>query len=213
MARLQSLTALVALAASLSACSGNSAGVASASNRGLDSINQPVVQRSDYVLDLPASYDGLAAGERGRLSAWFASLELGYGDRVWVDEAQGPTRARDHVARVAADYGLLLSDGAPVTAGGVEPGAIRVIVSRSTATVPNCPNWERTGGPSSTSSNYGCAVNSNLAAMVADPSDLVLGQAGSGTDAKTASKAIKVYRDTAPTGAKGLGDTSTKGGN
>ena len=68
-------------------------------------------------------------------------------------------------------------------------------------------------GPSSTSANYGCSTNSNLAAMIADPSDLVLGQAGSGTrDTGTAAKAIKVYRDTPPSGIKGLDKATTQGG-
>jgi pilus assembly protein CpaD len=214
MARKSSLAALVALGAALAACSPTVQNAGALPNRSLDSVNQPVVQRTDYVIDLTTDGDGLAASERGRLEAWFASLGLGYGDRVWVDESYGPSRSRDDVARVAAEYGLLLSEGAPVTAGNVQPGSLRVIVSRSTASVPGCPHWEGPGGPSATSPNYGCAVNSNIAAMVADPSDLVLGQAGSGTgDSATAAKAIKVYRETPPTGTKGLASTITHRGN
>jgi pilus assembly protein CpaD len=159
---------------------------------------------------LAAGDGGLPAAERGRLDNWFQSLGLGYGDHIFVDDGPGDGGRRD-VARTAAEYGLLLSEGAPVTAGEVPPGAVRVIVSRTVAYVPNCPNWSR-GGPSSTSSNYGCAVNSNLAAMIADPNDLVLGQSGSVSgDANTSSKAIRVYRQTAPTGTKGLSDVSTRG--
>lgn len=215
MARLKSLAALLTLGAAVSACAtAGPVGVAPAPNRSLDSLNQPVVQRTEYVLDLPSQGDGLSASERARLDGWFQSLGVGYGDRLWVEEAYGPSRSRDDVARIAANYGLLLSDGAPVTAGSVQAGSVRVIVSRSSASVPGCPNWSGPGGPSATSSNYGCAVNSNLAAMIADPSDLVLGQAGSGTqDAATAAKAIKVYRDTPPTGTKGLADTQTRGTN
>jgi pilus assembly protein CpaD len=183
-------------------------------NRSLDSVNQPVVQRTDYVIDLTTDGDGLSASERERLKGWFESLALGYGDRVSVDEAYGPSRSRSDVAKVAAEYGLLLSEGAPVTPGSPQPGGLRVIVSRSTASVPGCPIWQGPGGPSATSPNYGCGVNSNVAAMVADPSDLVLGQAGSGTgDATTASKAIKVYREAKPTGTKGLIINSTHRGN
>jgi pilus assembly protein CpaD len=41
--------------------------------------------------------------------------------------------------------------------------------------------------------------------MIADPNDLVLGQTGSSaTDAATGSKAIRAYRDAAPSGAGGL---------
>jgi len=180
---------------------------------GLDSPAQPVVQRTDYVMDLTARDDRLSPTERSRLNAWFGSLGIGYGDRIWVDEPYGPSSARQDVARVAAEYGLLLSDGAPVTAGNVQPGTVRVIVSRSFAYVPGCPFGEGNRGPSSTSANYGCSINSNLAAMIADPSDLVLGQAGSGTrDNGTATKAIKVFREAPPTGVKGLSQQSSQGG-
>jgi pilus assembly protein CpaD len=178
--------------------------------RGLDALNQPVVQRTDYLLDL-ADNGGLSDADMGRLDSWFSSLGLGYGDHVFVD--RGTSAGRQDVARVAAAYGLLMSSGAPVLEGDVPMGAVRVIVSRTTASVPNCPNFERDGGPSSTSSNYGCSVNSNLAAMIADPNDLVLGQVGSVYgDAATSAKAIRVWRQTEPTGKKGLStDVSTSG--
>ena len=214
MARSTSIVALIALGAAVAGCDAGGGAVesASAANRSLDSVNQPVVERTDFALDLAGSAQGLAPAEHDRLRGWFQSLDLGYGDRVWVDEPF-QSRSRLDVARVAAEFGLLLSDGAPVTQGVVQPGTVRVVVGRSTATVPDCPNWKH-GGASVTSPGYGCAVNSNFAAMVADPSDLVLGQAGSGTgDAATASKAIKVYRESAPTATKGLSTVSSKGGN
>ena len=180
---------------------------------GLDSTAQPVVQRTDYVIDLAAREDRLSPTERSRLSAWFGSLGLGYGDRLWVDEPYGPTGARQDVARVAAEYGLLLSDGAPITPGAVPPGTVRVVVSRSFAYVPGCPRADNERGPSTTSANYGCSVNGNLAAMIADPADLVLGQGGGGLrDTGTAAKAIKVYRETPPSGVKGLDKQQTNGG-
>ena len=211
MVRSKTNVALVALFAALGGCNANNGDVASASNRSLNSVNQPVVQRTDYVLDLTGSDSGLTTTERARLRSWFETLGLGYGDRIWVDQAF-QTPSRNDVARVAAEFGLLLSDGAPVTPGSVAPGSLRVIVARSTASVPGCPNW-RPEGPSATSPGYGCATNSNLAAMIADPSDLVLGQTGSGNgDGATAAKAIRVHRETAPTGTKGLETLSSKGG-
>lgn len=211
MARTKSLAGLVAIGATLAL-----AGAAQSrpresrdASRGLDSVNQPVVQRTDYLLDL-ADNGGLSDSDLGRLHSWFGSLGLGYGDHVFVD--RGTSAGRQDVAGVAAAYGLLMSSSAPVLEGDVPMGAVRVIVSRTTATVPGCPNYERERGPSSTSSNYGCAMNSNLAAMVADPNDLVLGQVGSVTgDAHTSSKAIRVYRQTAPTGTKGLSEVNTRG--
>jgi pilus assembly protein CpaD len=204
-------TLLIAVAASVCATAA-SAERPSRANRSLYSYNQPVVERTDFVMDLRADGPGLSPAERSRLADWLDSLSVGYGDRLFVENGAGQD-ARGDVARVASDYGLLLNEGAPVTAGAVQPGTVRVIVSRSTARVPGCPNWEKTTGSGSTSANYGCAVNSNLAAMVADPSDLVLGQTGDGpTDAATASKAIRFYRDAKPTGTEGLRNTVTRGG-
>jgi pilus assembly protein CpaD len=212
MARSKSIAAFLALGVTVTAFPAHARPPSGPVNRGLDSINQPVVVRSDFVLDLASRGDGLSPVERGRLAGWFDSLGLGYGDRVSLDDPLAGDRTRHDVARIAADYGLLLNGGAPVTAGAVPPGIVRVVVSRSTASVPNCPHWSGRGGINSTSSNYGCATNSNLAAMIADPSDLVLGQAGSGTgDAATAAKAIKVYRDTLPSGSKGLTVSPTAG--
>jgi pilus assembly protein CpaD len=62
-------------------------------------------------------------------------------------------------------------------------------------------------------SNYGCATNTNLAAMIADPEDLVRGKTGdSQVDAALSGKAIKAYREAPTTGTKGL-KVETTGGN
>ena len=48
--------------------------------------------------------------------------------------------------------------------------------------------------------------------MVADPNDLVLGQEGAGVrDNVQGSKAVKLYRDRAPTGAGNLKSEKTGG--
>lgn len=211
MARTKSLTLLAAVAATLAASAAEARRERNP-DRGIDSLNQPVVQRTDFVMDLAAPSGALAAAEKARLRGWFDSLGVGYGDSVFVDEPYGPGPGARDVATVAAEYGLLLHRGVPVTAGGVPAGSIRVVVSRSTAHVPGCPHGGSPRGPSSTSPNYGCAVNSNWAAMVANPSDLVLGQAGGvGQASDAGTKAIKVYREAQPTGSKGLSQVSTSG--
>lgn len=180
-------------------------------DRGLAAVNVPVVTRADFVFDAAAPDGSLASGEAARLNSWFAGLDLGYGDTIYVD---GPYGARSEVAQVAGNYGLMVSPSAPVTTGAVAPGNARVVVSRMRASVPYCPNWSVPSQPNPqnrTMSNYGCAVNSNLAAMVANPQDLVYGREGSGVgDSLTASKAIGAYRKAEPTGTKGLQDISTK---
>ncbi len=215
MFRTRSAASLLVLGLAVAGCAGGNPEV----NTSLYSVNQPVVQRTDFVMDLATAGGGVSTDEQARLSAWFQSLNLGYGDRVSIDQPRGyeDPQARRAVADVASTYGLLMVDGAPVTAGAVQPGSVRVIVSRTTASVPSCPNWGPPGavGPLQTSPNYGCSVNGNLAAMVANPNDLVLGQEGAaGGDPATAARAVRVYRNATPTGSGGLPASSTRqGGN
>jgi pilus assembly protein CpaD len=209
MTRFKSSAALALVAIATTACGPTTNRLTPVSNPSLSSVNQPVVQRTDYVLDVNSSGRGIPATEQQRLGEWFESLQLRYGDRVFLDQAGGYSdpASRQDVSDVAAQFGLLLTEGAPITAGGVQPGSVRVIVSRTSATVPGCPIWQNPelGTSTKTSSNYGCATNSNLAAMIADPNDLVLGQTGSSDGNTTASnKAIKAYRTAVPTGAAGL---------
>jgi len=184
-------------------------------DRGLESVNVPVVTRSDYVFDAVAPDGSLGPSEQARLDAWFRGLDLGYGDAIYVDGAYADA-ARSDVARVAGRYGLLLSNGTPVAQRMAVPGSVRVVVARTRASVPQCPNWTGKSQPNSgnhTMSNYGCAINGNFAAMVADPNDLVWGREGTGFDnGDTAARAIRSYRKAAPTGEGGLQEISPKGG-
>ena len=207
---------ILAIVPALSACLATAQDRHPNPARGLEAVNQPVVTRTDYALDVAAPGGSLPSSEEARLDAWFSSLQLSYGDSIHVDGAYAEG-ARADVARVAGRYGLLLSDGFPMTNGAVPPGSVRVIVSRTRASVPGCPNWTVPAAPTNENasmSNFGCGVNSNLAAMVANPEDLIHGRDGGGVgDAQTATRAVEVYRKTAPTGSKGLQSINTKSGN
>ena len=185
-------------------------------DRGVEPVNVPVVTRADYVFDAAAPGGSLAPAEKARLDAWFRGLDLGYGDSIYVDAPYAES-ARYEVNQVAGNYGMMVQPGAPVTAGAVAPGSVRVIVSRTRAEVPGCPNWHDPSQPNYNNrmmSNFGCGVNSNLAAMVANPEDLVHGQEGSGLgNTQTNTKAIILYKTTPPTGSKGLQSVNVKGGN
>jgi len=208
---MRSKVILIALASSLAACNTTS----DLPDQGVASVNVPVVTSADYVFDAAAPDGALASGEAARLNGWFQGLGLGYGDTVYVD---GPyaDAARGQVAAVAGQYGMMVAAGAPVTQGVVQPGTVRVVVSRRRAVVPNCPNWSRPSEPdfqNRTHSNYGCGVNSNLAAMVANPEDLIYGREGAITgDVNAAAKAVMFYRSQPPSGSKGLQDVNTKSG-
>lgn len=189
---------LTAVAASMT-LAGCAAGSLGTSNTSMYSVHQPVVERSTYAIDLASDGGGLSSAEQGRLAEWFDALQLRYGDRVSVDYGTGyaSQAAASAVSKVAADRGVLLDGVAPVTAGQVASGMLRVIVTRSKASVPSCPDWTTDHDRNynaSNHSNYGCATNSNLAAMIADPEDLVRGRDSKKLDANSGKNAVGAYR-------------------
>lgn len=199
---------LLTLAASttLGACTGP-AGAPLAYN-GIGNPRAPVVSQETRVLDLATSGSGLAAGEADRAADWLAGLGFGYGDRVALDGGggygAGPTRAE--LARVVGRYGLVLSDAVPATQGAAAPGTVRLVVLRAVARVDGCPDWGSTIFlPARDQPNFGCATAGNLAAMIADPNDLLAGKSApdTGSEATVAVKAITEYRKAAGTSAGG----------
>ncbi len=212
--RMRRLAAATLLASSLAlaACGGSGA------NPGMASAKAPIVTQTILVHDLGnAGSDGLSSDQRKSLSEWFEGIGVRYGDRVSVDDnGSGSGARRAAIASVLSGYGLLLSDQVPVTPGAGSAGA-RVVVMRATASVPGCPDWSRpshTEFEASTMSNYGCASESNLAAMVVDANDLVSGKPHTGTDALTTVKAIETYRKRSGTATQTVRSTvgTTSGG-
>jgi pilus assembly protein CpaD len=201
---------LIALASSVAACN-----APDRPDAGVASVNVPVVTSADYVFDAAAPDGALAPGETDRLNGWFQGLGVGYGDTIYVDGAFADA-ARGQVAAVAGQYGMPLADGAPVTPGVVQPGTVRIVVSRRRAEVPNCPNWSVPSQPNYDNrnmSNFGCGVNSNIAAMIANPEDLLHGREGDGTsNVNAATRAVLFYKAQPPSGNKGLQEVTTKGG-
>ncbi len=184
-------------------------------NRSFDTVKSPVVTSNQLAYDIPVYSGGLGSTGAKALDDWLSSIRLGYGDRVTIDDpdAYGSAERRAAVAEVVGRYGLLLDQTAPVTRGTIPAGTMRVVVTRSEAHVDGCPDWDRTSQPeleASTMSNFGCATQSNLAAMIADPNDLVGGKTYAGSDANTAVKAVNTWRKAEPTGTSGLNKNDIK---
>jgi pilus assembly protein CpaD len=192
----------ISLGLALSGCGGMP------TNRSLYSLKQPVVERTNFTLDVRTGAGGLAVSEQQRLAQWFEAMDLRYGDRVSIEDPMMSGATRDAIAQLAGRHGILVSEGAPVTPGYIDPGVTRVVITRSTAHVPGCPDWSAKSDMNfnnGTHPGYGCAVNSNMAAMIANPEDLIAGQSGSGeTIVATSNKAIGSHREAAPTGQGGL---------
>ena len=182
-------------------------------NRSLNSVHQPVVSRDVQYLDLAAG-DTLSRAEGDRLNAWLTALRPRPGDDLIVHEGSGAAAFQAGIAAIAARHGLGVSLERNAWAS-VGPAGARVMLRRTTAAVPGCPDWRRPSQPEfagSTMSNYGCATNSNLAAMVADPDDLIEGKADNASDARTINRAIGSYREGRASGEAGLTQTDTQSG-
>lgn len=211
-AKIVPFSLLAALALPLAACSTDGA-----DNRGVQSVHQPVVSYASYTYDVQGG-GSLSSAEARRLQDWFASIDLSYGDQVAIvtDAGYYNPDLRDGIADVVARHGLLMGEDSSAVAGTAPDGSVRLIVRRATASVPGCPDW-RTKAESnmdlSASSNFGCALNSNWASMVANPEDLVRGQeTESGLRTATSNRAISTYREKVPTGSGAL-QQLTAGGN
>ncbi|WP_419825845.1 CpaD family pilus assembly lipoprotein [Sphingomonas sp.] len=188
-------------------------------NRSVNSVHQPIVSRTDYSFDVTLAGDALAVGEDRRLGTWFDMLDLGYGDTVTVARAGvGARGTPDGIGGVLSRYGMLVSaDAAPPSVGAPAPGSARIVVSRAVARVEGCPDWSRGNlaeFDGASQSNYGCAAAQNLAAMIADPQDLVRGaEAHGASDARLSVKAVATWRDAPTTGKAGLTAVKSKGDN
>jgi pilus assembly protein CpaD len=209
-ARQMKLALALSLGLGLAGCGGMP------TNTSLYSVRQPVVERTNMTFDVNVSQGGLPISEQQRLAGWFETLNLRYGDRIAIDNPTQNPAVANVVRDLASRYGLIIADAAPITPGFIEPGQARVVITRASATVPGCPDWSAKSDmnyTNGTSPNFGCATNSNMAAMVADPQDLLEGKKGSGeTVIATSNKAISTYRDAEPTGKAGL-KIESPGGN
>lgn len=210
------MAGLPALALGLTMCLGLAGCGGMPTNASLYSMKQPVVERTNYTMDVVTSAAGLSISEQQRLNGWFETMDLRYGDRVTVEDPTANPAVANTINDLASRYGLIIKGAAPATAGMLAPGQARVVLTRSVASVPGCPDWSAKSDMNYTnglSPNHGCGVNSNFAAMVADPQDLLEGRKGaSETLVSTSNKAINTFREAKPTGAGGLMEASTGGG-
>lgn len=214
--RILSRTALIAAAVlPLAACG---EGGQPNFSRGVQSVHQPVVSYATFLYDVRIDGGpGLSLAEKDRLGGWLDSLNVAYGDKIAIASSGAaiPTAVQDDITAILGQRGMMIGTDASAMAGTPPAGSVRLILRRASASVPGCPDWttkqesDMVGG---TSSNFGCAVNGNLAAMVANPEDLVRGES-TDSDLRTATsnRAIQTYREKAPTGAGGLQSISAGG--
>jgi len=142
----------------------------------------PTVTEQVFVHDLTYTGPGqFAPGEMEELAEWLDTIELKYGDRISVDDPNpiGAAARAERLGELVGTHGLLLREAGPVTDPPLPTGVTRLVVVRAQAAVPECPDHSRRSNPDfegSVTSNFSCATASNMAAMIADPNDLVAGK-------------------------------------
>lgn len=137
----------------------------------------------------------LTAADAARLDRAASAGEIAPGDRVTVAATGSPTLAHQREAAVSArllHYGIVTVDGAP----GAPPNHAIVAVARTLVTLPPCPNWSKRSHSdfdNQPSSNFGCATESNLGMMVANPTDLASGLPVSASWGRPLTQAVHNY--------------------
>ncbi|MFN3537971.1 MAG: CpaD family pilus assembly protein [Brevundimonas sp.] len=202
------LIAAMAAAAALSACAGGAG----------TTTPVPLTPTSRWSLQVEEGHDrialavhetGLSANQRAALSALAGRFAHAGGDSIVV---QAPAGADPVSSEAAWSARSALQDmGVPADRIRIEsyhaPDPRAPILAGFTtvqARVPQCGTaWEslsRTGSNQS-QSNFGCAVNANLAAQIADPRDIVQPQAMTPGDAGRRTVVFDNYRAGEPTSA------------
>ncbi|MGA8399147.1 MAG: CpaD family pilus assembly lipoprotein, partial [Stellaceae bacterium] len=137
----------------------------------------------------------LAAIDASRLRRAAATGAINPSDRVTVGVAGAPYLAKQRFASVSA---LLLHYGIVPVAGAQDapPNHAIVAVQRTLVTLPPCPNWSKRPNSdfdNQPSSNFGCATETDLGMMVANPTDLASGLPLGPTAGQPAAAAVNRY--------------------
>ena len=154
---------------------GQPAKLTAVNNPSLYSVHQPVVAAHRLRARPRRRWrPRLATPRSSRLHGWFDSIGLRYGDRISVDEGlwrrQRPRRRRPGRRRIWPAARRRRAGHRRARSRRARSGSSSAAPPRAFRAAPigRRGQWRRRRAQN-TSSNYGCATNSNLAAMIADP--------------------------------------------
>jgi len=137
----------------------------------------------------------LSPVDAARLRRLAASGRIAPGDRVMIATAGPPHLAEARagaVLKVLQSYGI----AAVATTANMPPNHGVIEVTRTLVTLPPCPNWSKRPNAdfdNQPSSNFGCATETNLGMMVANPTDLASGLPVGPSAGQPAAAAVNRY--------------------
>jgi len=168
---------------------------------------------AELKIDGVVSGEKLGDSERAAVKAFATAYEQeGKGKVVISRPSNGPSDVA--ALRAAADArAVMLAEGVdpiniaegPYDASGARQAPLLITYTTYETVVPGCPDISSVDFADASSNSalpsFGCAVNVSLAAMIADPSDLVGKQHLDPSDLKRRSIVLTKYRNGEATGA------------
>lgn len=235
------LLALIGLLGALPACTAAPKDPVTESN--VDKHNKVNLVRLTHDIDFGSAgleTKALPDASARALDAFLKNSRIGQYDELSLDIPQTKDgdiskldlSRRKTLAAYLATRGLTLAT--IITPYGAEPhpGTLRLVVGRYVVTRPACADWSKPAGAltvplhyvagdkkpyteNAVSSNYGCATESTLGMMVANPHDLVEGRDLEGNDGAVGAKAVQNFNEghgDTTAGSGGGGQSSSTGG-
>jgi pilus assembly protein CpaD len=137
----------------------------------------------------------LSPADAAHLREMAATGRIGASDRVTIATAGAPRLAEERIDAVSR---LLLNYGIVTVAGSANLSVNQAVVeaTRTLVTLPPCPNWSKVSSydyGNQPSSNFGCATETNLGMMVANPTDLASGLPMGPSAGQPAAAAVNRY--------------------
>jgi pilus assembly protein CpaD len=137
----------------------------------------------------------LSPADAAHLREMAAAGRISADDRVIIAAAGAPHLAEERIGAVSR---VLLNYGVVAIVGSAALPANQAVVeaTRTLVTLPPCPNWSKTSSHdygNQPSSNFGCATETDLGMMVANPTDLASGLPLGPSAGQPAAAAINRY--------------------
>lgn len=155
--------------------------------------------RFQHSVQFRANEDRMSGQEAARLAGFMRDQNVGYGDQILLlpGDSALAQRRQDAVATAFARAGLRVTRDIRVEGVSLPADEVRVVVGRHVVTPPACPNWSKKPDEDFSNTqggNFGCVTATNLGLMVANPSELLMGQPTSPADGDLAAGRIEAYR-------------------
>jgi len=163
------------------------------------------VAKGPVKFDVPTANGALNAQQKDTIVRFAQQAQSNYASTIHVRRPSGGGRG---AAVAGAIQRILIKQGVPnsmivqSTYSGDAQSPVVVSYIRTWAVTQECGNWDEDLAVTYSNSgyaNFGCAVQSNVAAMVANPNDLVMPRTETPSDPMRRSTVMNKYREGVPT--------------